>query len=102
MTFAYCDWVSGGAAPRPDLSRIYLGLFILDIHRKLCHNVGVSDKKKWTKEQWRDWGKRKKERDEKRRLMEEDKLTWAAHMKRMGYWDEYRKANPKKNHKKIV
>lgn len=52
--------------------------------------------KKWTKAQWRDWGKRKKERDERRRIMEESKLTWSAHMERMGYWDEYREKNCKK------
>jgi len=100
LTFAYCDWVSGGAAPRPDLSRIYLGLFILDIQRKLCHNVRMSERKNWTKKQWSDWGKRKKERDERRRLMEEDKLAWCIHMERMGQWDEYRAANPKKIIKK--
>ncbi len=51
--------------------------------------------KKWTKEQWRDWGKRKKERDERRRLMEEGKLAYGVHVERMGYWNEYREAQVK-------
>lgn len=52
----------------------------------------VSDKKKWTKEQWREWGKRKKERDERRKQMEIDKQKagqWIIDR----YWHEYREKN---------
>jgi hypothetical protein len=92
LTFAYCDWVSGGAAPRPDLSRIYLGLFILDIQRKLCDNVRMSERKNWTKEQWRDWGKRKKERDELRERENIGKQEFGAWVIER-YWHEYREKN---------
>ena len=57
----------------------------------------MSSKKNWTKEQWREWGKRKKERDERREQMNQSKQEvgqWIIEK----YWHEYRE----KNHKKIV
>ena len=52
----------------------------------------VSDKKKWTKEQWREWGKRKKERDERREEMNRSKQEFGAWVIE-NYWHEYRKKN---------
>ncbi len=52
----------------------------------------VSDKKKWTKEQWREWGKRKKERDERREEMNQSKQNFGA-WEMQKHWDEYRKKN---------
>jgi len=55
----------------------------------------VSDKKKWTKEQWREWGKRKKERDERREEMNRSKQEVAQWIMEK-HWHEYREANPQK------
>ena len=52
----------------------------------------VSDKKKWTKEQWREWGKRKKERDDRREEMNQSKQNFGA-WEMQKHWDEYRKKN---------
>ena len=57
----------------------------------------MSDKKKWTKEQWREWGKRKKERDDRREQMNQSKQKFGA-WELENHWGEYRK----KNHKKII
>ena len=55
----------------------------------------MSDRKKWTKEQWRDWGKRKKERDERREQMNLDKQK-AGQWVIDNHWHEYREKNCKK------
>jgi 5-hydroxyisourate hydrolase-like protein (transthyretin family) len=57
----------------------------------------VSDKKKWTKEQWREWGKRKKERDDRREEMNQSKKKFGA-WELENHWGEYHE----KNHKKII
>ena len=55
----------------------------------------VSDKKKWTKEQWREWGKRKKERDERREEMNRSKQEVGQWIMEK-HWHEYHEANPRK------
>ena len=55
----------------------------------------MSSKKNWTKEQWREWGKRKKERDERREEMNQSKQNFGA-QEIEKHWDEYREKNDKK------
>tara|TARA_R110002110_G_scaffold183797_1_gene390526 strand:- start:55 stop:219 length:165 start_codon:yes stop_codon:yes gene_type:complete len=52
----------------------------------------MSERKNWTKEQWRDWGKRKKERDELRERENIGKQEFGAWVIER-YWHEYREKN---------
>ena len=55
----------------------------------------MSVKKRWTKEQWREWGKRKKERDERYEEMNRQKKNFGKYVLKM-HWHEYREKNDKK------
>ena len=69
-----------GAAPPAQMSRNILRLFYIDSKTKVCYIIEVSDKKKWTKEQWREWGKRKKERDERYEEMNRQKQGFGRYV----------------------
>ncbi len=55
----------------------------------------MSVKKRWTKEQWREWGKRKKERDERYEEMNRQKKNFGEYVLKT-HWHEYREKNDKK------